>query len=255
MDVANRKRCVFRRAILMVFCLVGVHAVYSDDPLQIVTTGDSLTNGYSPYLSTSCGNLGLDVSIVKVANGGLTSSQYVGETLNSHDTELRDYAGDVLAADPDVICFMLGTNDVYHNSNAATKFEEYATRISGVFTRFQAAVNTSGEHPRVIVSTIIPITLEGKEAANQRIDEWYNPWLASAADAFGFTLLDVNSRIQQLPDWTSLYSDGVHLHANGDAGCIWMADEFAAVIAAPEPGILGLLTAGFTAMCARRRRT
>ena len=112
--------------VFLMFCVMGISVGYGDDPMTIVTTGGSMTRGYSYWgdFQGSCDAAGLNSNVVMLATSGLNSSQYVGETLNSNDTELRDYAGEVLAADPDVICFMLGTNDTYSDA-IATLAKQY----------------------------------------------------------------------------------------------------------------------------------
>ena len=224
----------------------------------LVATGDSITNGYSPgRLAESCGRECLDVDIVQIATGGLTAQQYVGEAINPYDGVLRDYAAEVIAELPDVICFMLGTNDAYKDDGADARFAAYKTQLTSVFDRFAMSVNANGDASRVIVSTLIPILVSGKEEANARIDDWYNPWLRSAALDHGFQLLDLNTEIQEIEDWQSLYSDGIHLWANSGEGYVWMGDEVATAVVIPEPTCTALLLAGASLVATRRaaRRT
>jgi hypothetical protein len=121
---------------------------------------------------------------------------------------------------------MLGTNDSYGDSTATLRFESYKTRLISVFDHFEA----SGK--KVIISTLIPMLRIDPSAseANWRINEWYNPWLISTANEYGFYLLDMNMIIQEQDNWESLYREGDDAHMKDPDGMFWMADQFAMAI-------------------------
>jgi lysophospholipase L1-like esterase len=215
-----------RKIKMMLFCLlILITTVKATPPVTVVTTGDSITNGYTWRLDNSLNDMLWSNTIVNVAEGGLQSIHYVGELPLLPGYPLRDFTTEVLAADPDVICFMLGTNDSYGDSGAVSQFEGYKTRLISVFDQFE----TSGK--KVIISTLIPMLRIDPSAseANWRINEWYNPWLISTSNEYGFYLLDMNTIIQEQDNWESLYREGDWVHLSTE-GQIWMADQFAIAI-------------------------
>ena len=194
-------------AVSLVVALLPIPAVGR----VAVATGDSLTNGYFQQIAS-------DDTWFMVASGGTTAMRYVGLQPDPNAGNVaHDFAADTLSHAPDVIVFLLGTNDAVHPESWFAN--TYAPLISDVFSRFQA----SGA--KVVLVTPIPIIETGYEDANQRLADLYNPWLRQQAADRGFFLLDLWSEIQALPDWELLYSDGFHLHAQNHAGFKWMADQ------------------------------
>jgi len=216
--------------------------------LGVVATGDSLTVGYAPErLQRAFDVAGVSAEVGTVATSGCNSARYVGEKRDPFTVTYRDYAAEVLDLDPDVIIFMLGTNDALSSIPAA--FGQYTERITGVFDRFDAAVNSRGIHPVVFVSTLLPILSDDPQssayAAGQLIDGLYNPWLHQQAGNYGFELIDINARIQTVDDWQDLYSpDGIHLWGQtpeGLSGYTWLAGQIqnavtSVIPAPPTPG-------------------
>ena len=216
-------------------------------PLRITTTGDSLTNGYSPRLGGLLS--GFDAELTNVAQGGITAQAYYS---NGFHTQVLD-------SDPDVIAFMLGTNNAYWGG-----IEGYTPYAEPVFDAFGSFVNSRGNNPRVLVMTLLPIL--NRPEANDRVDNQYNPWLEQQATQRGFELLDVNAAIQTLPNWQGYYSDNVHLWTEVDgqsaAGYWWLAEQIiepaGGTLVLPEPstGLLLVLALVFVAgYCVGTQRT
>ena len=218
-------------------CRVGVALAISFEPVQastmvVVATGDSLTNGYNynqenppTIIELDFIDSGTDASVVKLSTGGLRSTQYVGLEINPHNEDYRYYDDEVLAEDPDVILFMLGTNDAFQSDTYF--YDEYQQYIGGVFDKFKAHLNSRGNHAKVVVAVPTPILSDSPgdtyDLANQRLDTLYAPWLRTTAPAYGFHLLDLNLLIQQESGWQDWYRDHVHFWGTGYD---WMAQQF-----------------------------
>ena len=228
-------KCLWCAVAAMVLALVAAGSARAD-ALRVVATGDSNTNGYAPSRLQAAFNAeGPAAAVFCVASGGCASDRYVGEALDPDTGTFRDFAAEVVALDPDVIIFMLGTNDA-HRSEPGW-FLDYMRRISDVFDTFGAAVNSRGRSPLVIVSAVLPVLYGQDDAtariANTLIDYCYNPWLARQARDRGFIFVDVNTAIRRLDNWQDLYSDNVHLSGvdGWGTGYTWLARHYREVIA------------------------
>jgi hypothetical protein len=113
---------------------------------------------------------------------------------------------------------------------------------------FAAMTNSHGVHPRILMTSILPFDLAANQAywgsgnqlgANDRIRDFYNPWLAAATAGRGLEYVDLWSGIEAIPNWqgTLMAADGLHPNAAGDA---WIADRLAAAIAVPEPAMAAI---------------
>lgn len=244
------------------------------DTVRVAATGDSQTNGYAPRLSAALDQIGTGNSVTKIASGGATAAVYTGQTvdLNASPPQAHNFAQEALASDPDVIVFMLGTNDALRDG-----VDAYKTSIAQVFDEFSAARNSRGRRPAVVIATEVPILDKPDDAryaaAEALMVNDLNPWLRSEALKHGFTFLNLHRLIQREPDWQSWYSDDavnpgyVHLWATVDGqrpGYTWMANTIALGInralaeaaAVPEPSTaaLALIAAGLAVVARRRSR-
>ncbi len=211
--------------------------------LNIVATGDSITFSYFLYFPQQFAGTPLaqnnSLAFQEAAAGGLNSTSYVG-TINGVPTS-HNYAQEVIDDQPDVVLFMLGTNDACDDTIADASFATYKEIIQQVFASWKNV-------PKVIVSTILPMVGPQWNNANQRINDWYNPFLIEQAQKYGFTILDNHNLIQEQPDWQSLFwIDGVHPYGinHDDSGSKWLAGSFrdAVVSGVPEPNVLIYLSA------------
>jgi len=230
-------------------------------PTHVVATGDSHTVRYTrhgrfasalaerstfwrPYTSDSFAVPGTDAA----EYGGLVPNPQVTD-------ELVDYTAETLALDPDIVVWMLGTNDAFLGDQG---FAAYQSLVPGFWRRYQAAGVT------LIVGNPPPVLpLDDRLAAvERRLVEDYQPQLFGMAEDFDLPVVDLRQLITAQPDWQSLYAaDGYHLT---DAGYTlvagWFADEVVRQtnirrlrpVAVPEPPAL-LLCAGALLMPRRVR--
>lgn len=249
--------------LVCVLFLAGASGPVSAQSLRVVTAGDSLTNGYTDLIEASFAAAGVDVEVTNVAFGGMTSEMFVGRAPWQGRTV--NHVNEVLAADPDVILFMLGSNDAGRTTWNVSAFDTFRTSMPVALDAFASAVNGRNESPVVVMGNVIPLLNDRGPVANPRITDDFNPWIAARAQAYGFDLVDMHGLITSQPNWQDMYhSDGVHLWGQLDADSEWsrggqylMADAFRdqALIAVPEPCSLVLLCTGFAALALRRRRT
>jgi lysophospholipase L1-like esterase len=237
--------------------------------MSIVATGDSQTIEYYPYLEQALADRGIVARTARVAASGLTAMRYAGAVALEGEPTV-DYPAQVLDADPDLVLFLLGTNDAWSDTSAESWFVDYTSTVNVVMDRLLTGTNSKGRSPVVLVSTVLPLDLEKNQAfwdttsnsgALQRIEGWYNPFIKTLADKPNVTVIDNWTAIQQVPDWRSelLSVDGLHLSAAGDQ---WLAEQFAdglTAVVVPEPaaGTLALallLAIGWRLRRARRPR-
>lgn len=209
-----------RVSVVLIPLLTAILA--AGPPATVVTTGDSLTLGYSLWLQDSFYEVVTSVQVGQAACGGTNSLKYTGQSPDACSGDYRDFAADVLQQDPDVIVFMLGTNDAIQSVPDPNMITRYRQNIAAVFEVFGTAVNSAGRRPIVVVAAPIPIP--GHPAADVLLRDTFNPWLARQAGDRGFAHLDLHAGIQQLPHWQIYYNDGVHLWALGGTGYQWMAE-------------------------------
>ena len=227
---------------------------------RVVATGDSITGGYSPvFLQQSLDESGFDAEVFNVASGGCNADRYVGNTIDPRTLTFVDYGQEVISLDPDVIIFMLGTNDASQCINNPQSVDPYKALLGGaggVFDQFQTAVNSRGIRSKVILSTLIPVIEDSDHtiAMNDIIENTFNPWLIEQGIKYGFELVDSHALIQEQANWQDFYSDSVHLWANGAEGYQWMAENFGSTVisAVPEPATILLIGCG--AVMLRRKR-
>jgi lysophospholipase L1-like esterase len=250
-------------------------------PMQVVATGDSITCQYWSSLPNAFNNLGVSVSVpdpnysdpgsISTSRSGMSSSMYGGQSGATNTTESPiNYAGNVLNANPDAILFMLGVNDLNWGSDVDPRFNAFKANLTPVFDNYANFTNSQGQHPKVVIGSILPFDCAINEAYWTQvygkpmsrgydvmavIATW-NAWLKQQAEQHGFVYLDNYAAIQQVPDWntTLMGPDGLHLT---DQGSQWVASQFASAILVPEPSVmvlLGMSASGLFAWARRQNR-
>jgi lysophospholipase L1-like esterase len=238
--------------------------------VRITATGDSITNGWAGNNAWRLQNVldarGADADATSIAQGGLNTLHYTGQSLV--DGVYRDFTAEVLATDPDAIIFMLGTNDTWFWRNFPDDaMSTFTDNFTSIFDRFDAAENSRGRTPAVVLATLPPVIFEQEGdvywICDQAIRNEMNPWLRAEAQRRGYTLVDIEQGIYDLdPDWQQFYTDNYHLWGpmvDGEAQMTaynWMGETFAdaAMAAVPEPTTIAILAGPLLLMAARRRR-
>ena len=230
----------------MVVCVLLVSAASGNifatgDTLRVVTTGDSLTNGYDDLLQRVFNREADDATVINVARGGITSGMYTGR--DKYGDDYLDFHNDVTAADPDAIVFMLGANDVAKAVSKSTSFQEYTENVPIAFDAFASYINGRGQSPVVIVMNLIPMITDRESEYEPWITDHFNPWIAQQAADRGFVHIDMWDLIASQPDWRDLYSDGIHLWGKFEEGEYlrtgqWLMAEAIRDELVPEPSAL-----------------
>lgn len=181
-------------------------------PIAVTTTGDSNTTGYSPVRLQQTFNAGsVESSVTAHAEGGLDTQEWLE----------NGFASAVLADDPDVILYMMGTNDAFGHVENPFVLGSTVQRIGMAFDQLATgpAVPT--------IATLLPVLNRPIENANVQA---INVWLRAESHARGWFLLDVNWFIQQESGWQDFYNDDVHLWATVSgvpaAGYWWLSSLF-----------------------------
>ncbi|MCC6729767.1 MAG: hypothetical protein IT208_10560 [Chthonomonadales bacterium] len=182
-------------------------------PLRVVTVGDSITNGYTPYLAEGLPGY----RVIGRGASGASARQWADTTLET-----------ALADDPDVVCVLLGTNDAARAIHSPGQIAIYRAAMGEILERVAAARNGRDRAPLTILGTVIPIVAPSPyAAATPMIADTIDPWLRAEADSRGILVVDLFADVEALDDHMALYRDGVHLSAEGYR---WMAGEWAAAI-------------------------
>jgi lysophospholipase L1-like esterase len=234
------------KAIILSFLFFTIHGTVSAEPIRVITTGDSLTGQYWSLLPWAFNNSGVSVTVpdpdwmnagsIVTSRGGLIAKEYSGQSPHLSSEEPINYAANVLAADPDVIVFMLGTNDSLNSSSES--FEVFKSSLGPIFSQLSTFTNGRGEHPNVLIGSIPPTA--SYASTNDRIQNLYNPWLQQQAALNHATYVDTWTAMQADPDWKTKYKAADGIHFSND-GVYWIATQFANAATVPEPSSIALL--------------
>ena len=108
------------------FCALPVLCVCAAARAEVcvVTTGDSLTVGYGlQRLQSAFDAAEYDATVYTVASPGCTSARFSGREWDSVTQSKHDFVDDILALDPDVVCFQLGTVDALYCLSDPDRFD------------------------------------------------------------------------------------------------------------------------------------
>jgi hypothetical protein len=233
-------------------------------------TGDSQADSYAFLMPQEMMRIGLPPLYFRVTSGGATSSIYLGQETDTHATPPRahNFAADAIAGGADVVLVTLGDNEAFQN-----QFDLYADNMTEIVSQLLQDLPPE----RIVLSTNIPI-LDNPDKpyyaeAGARLRDQFNPFVRELAAATGASLVDLETTIQQQPDWQSWYSEDIvhpgfiHLWARQGQdfpGLRFVASQFAEKVAAlfaaeqntnsvPEPATWTLLALAPIVWLAARR--
>lgn len=192
----------------------GTRPVSSQEPLRIVTFGDSITEGYkatpySVYLQQMLTASGCNATVNNQGKGGET-------TINGIE-RISSVLGRTM---PHYIIIMEGANDVKIGLSA----QAVVGNLGGMVDKALLA----GSRP--IVAAITPNTMNGAEV--REIPEIYNPGIANMAAAKGVSFVDTYTALAG-DAWDSYTFDGIHMT---NQGAQVLAQQFMAAISCGKGG-------------------
>lgn len=176
-------------------------------PQSVACVGDSNTQGYhaESYTTFLAQYLGSSYHVTNYGQSGTTAM-----TSSAHPYSDTAAYRDSLAAQPDIVVLMFGTNDTASWHGADTFAREYAALVE----RYRTLEST----PRIILCTPPAPHIEAapgqvsfgvQPAAYPSI----NAAITDTANAHHLTLIDIYSLTQNHPDW--FLDDGIHLTNQG----------------------------------------
>lgn len=171
---------------------VTSYQVLPNDPGGIIFLGDSLTNN---------GNWSELFPHNQVKNRGIGGDKTYG-VLNRLD--------DVIAAKPDKIFLMIGTNDILSGRSSSDVINDYDKIVSKI-------LNTSPSTKIFLQSVLLINNQKSSFAKDSNVKiETVNKEIKSLADKYSLTYIDVSSILSQNGQLkTELTPDGIHLNING----------------------------------------
>lgn len=233
-------------------------------------TGDSQADSYAYLMPQEMMRVGLPPLYFRVTSGGATSSIYLGQETDTHATPPRahNFGADAIAGGADVVLVTLGDNEAFRN-----QFEQYESNMIEIVSQLMQVLPPE----RIVLSTNIPI-LDNPDKpyyaeAGARLRDQFNPFVRELAAATGASLVDLETTIQQQPDWQSWYSEDIvhpgfiHLWARQGQdfpGLRFVASQFSEKVASlfaaeqntnsvPEPATWTLLALAPIVWLAARR--
>ncbi len=115
----------------------------------VLCAGDSLTESpYPRFLKNFLISAGIRAKVLNYGRSGNTTGEYLSYLINNMESLAEKH--------PDIVCLLLGTNDVRIDSdNTSTDlFHSNLKDILAIFSQFK---NPDGKKTRILLSTIPPI--------------------------------------------------------------------------------------------------
>jgi len=136
----------------------------------VLCAGDSLTeSSYPKFLKNILISEGIRAKILNFGRSGNTTGEYLNYLLNNKESMAKKH--------PDIVCLLLGTNDVRNDHDNTSSDQVYANLkdIIAIFSQFK---DPNGKKTRILLSTIPPIpdgvpfpfTVESQERAVNEIN-------------------------------------------------------------------------------------
>jgi len=115
----------------------------------VLCAGDSLTeSSYPKFLKNILISEGIRAKILNFGRSGNTTGEYLSYLQNNKESLAKKH--------PDIVCLLLGTNDVRndHDNTASDLFYANLKDILAIFSQFK---DPNGKKTRILLSTIPPI--------------------------------------------------------------------------------------------------
>lgn len=118
----------------------------------VLCAGDSLTeSSYPKFLKNILISEGTRAKILNFGRSGNTTGEYLNYLLNNKESLAKKH--------PDIVCLLLGTNDV-RNDHDRTSSEQFYTNMKDIIAIFSQFKDPNGKKTRILLSTIPPIPEE-----------------------------------------------------------------------------------------------
>ncbi len=118
----------------------------------VLCAGDSLTeSSYPKFLKNILISEGTRAKILNFGRRGNTTGEYLNYLLNNKESLAKKH--------PDIVCLLLGTNDV-RNDHDRTSNEQFYTNMKDIIAIFSQFKDPNGKKTRILLSTIPPIPEE-----------------------------------------------------------------------------------------------
>lgn len=118
----------------------------------VLCAGDSLTeSSYPKFLKNILISEGTRAKILNFGRSGNTTGEYLNYLLNNKESLAKKH--------PDIVCLLLGTNDV-RNDHDRTSNEQFYTNMKDIIAIFSQFKDPNGKKTRILLSTIPPIPEE-----------------------------------------------------------------------------------------------
>ncbi len=171
---------------------------FPSPPINVACVGDSITE-WSAYTDNLQMMLGADYSVGNFGVAGATVSKTTSKpyVTQSAYQESKDFQ-------PDVVIIMLGTNDAHTYQNGEGFAEDYADLVS----EYQLLDN----EPTILLVKPPPIYPNSLELSDENLENNVVPSIEQVAQDLNLSTVDVNSALQNHPEY---FDDGVHPNNDG----------------------------------------
>lgn len=191
--------------------------------VRVAATGDSLTRNLmlSGELDTALASRSTRYELAFIAYNGTTAPRYDGLEINPYTEQYDDFTQQTLALAPDVVTLMLGTNDAGRTNLRPDTFVRFVASMTHILDQYEAA------RVPLVLATPPPLLRVGDKYDQARVTLANDvlPWLRQQASRPNVYFLDVNERIQQAPNYESMYREVDLIHFN-EVGNRWLAEQF-----------------------------
>lgn len=162
----------------------------------VLCAGDSLTeSSYPKFLKNILNTAGIRAKVLNYGRSGNTTGEYLSYLLENKESFAEKQ--------PDIVCLLLGTNDVRNDQDNTSSSLVYSNLkdILAIFSQFK---DPDGNKTRILLSTIppipdgvpLPFNTESQERALHEI----NPLILKIGKEENLTVVDNTSLFLKEPD-------------------------------------------------------